>query len=164
MATGLQYASKKSTYTQTRTVPVEFRNSGETLTLASSVQVSSLQAPLLLQYTIGRGPLQPYLFGGSIVGGNFARQTLVSFPVTVFTPSAGNGPGFVEQKQENQSFTGRSFAVVVGGHFGAGILLGKGQRNPLLEVYYDIGRELYSAPRVGTLQYRTVGAMLGLEF
>ncbi|WP_159451946.1 outer membrane beta-barrel protein [Hymenobacter roseosalivarius] len=164
LESGLQYAHKKSTFSQTSTVPNGFRNAGEQLPLASTIEFTSIQAPLVLRYTVGQGRLQPYLFGGALVGGHLARETLLGLPATVYTPPMGTEPGVIDQRQKSQSVAGRSFAVSLGGHFGAGVLLSKGRRAPLLEVYYDSGREIFETPYMGAVHYRTLGAMLGMEF
>ena len=161
---GVQYAHKETNFSQTSTVPTGFRNAGEQLTLTSRMEFTSIQAPLVLRYTVGRGRLQPYLFGGALIGGHLARQTMVGLPATVYTPPTGTGPGVIDQRQESRSEAGRSFAVALGGHFGAGILLGKGRRAPLLEIYYDMGREIFEKAYMGAVQYRTLSVMLGMEF
>jgi hypothetical protein len=113
---------------------------------------------------MGQSRLQPYLFGGALVGAHVARQTVLGTAAAVYTPPVGNEPGVINQRLKTESLAVRNFAVSLGGRFGAGVQLSKGRRASLLEVYYDMGRELSESYYLGAMQYRALGVMLGMEF
>ena len=161
VGTGLQYARRQSSATNTLVVPAGFSNAGEQLSFHSRLQVHSLQAPLWAQHRLGTGPAGFYVRGGAAPGIFFRNTSSFEVAASVVDPAAFRRQLYVT-RQDPLPRLSTSTTVSVGGLGALGFRMRLGNRWGLLEVAGELGREL-NGHELGPLFYRSLGLRAGVD-
>ncbi|HEX8426475.1 MAG TPA: outer membrane beta-barrel protein [Hymenobacter sp.] len=168
LSSGLHYAQLHRETNRTRNGFAGTVNANESIVVPASVQVQSVQVPLLVRYTLGHSMLRPYLAAGVLYGQYLNNKTML--PYLKITNEGGTNSSYrtdvvVEHtnKLDNAHFTIASVVRL-------GLQIKTSARfSPLLEIQYSAGRDSdlnsgFSGTDLGDLHYQTLGFTAGLEF
>jgi hypothetical protein len=176
LITGVHYANMRSEATKLQPAQLGTTNTGEVLRLPFRVEVQSLQAPILLRYTLGHHvPFRPYVAAGPQLGLYRRNQTVLSYTTltavgsSTATPYRNDVVTLPVQNPKTPSPT-LSGVVRLGLQFKT-----KSRFSPLLEAQYSIGRDGENNPglplnalglteQLGRLHYRAFSLLIGAEF
>ncbi len=171
---GVNYARLRSTATLVQPARLGTTNAGEPLSLPITTEVQSLQAPVLVRYTVGHGSLRPYVAAGPMFGMYITNQTSLSY--TTLTYVGGNVTYYRTDVVTTPVLNPRSTSPTVGGVIRLGVQFKtKARLSPLLEAQYSAGADSEDNPGVqntyggnvenlGRLHYQAFGLLAGLEF
>jgi hypothetical protein len=171
---GVHYYRLRSEATQVQTAQLGTTNTGQLLSLPASVEVQSLQAPVLVRYTFGHAPLRPYLAAGPMFGMYISNQTTLSY--TTLTRVGNTTTPYRNDVVTEAVQNPKSTSPTVSGIVRLGVQFKATARiSPLLEAQYSAGSDsemnpgvqsnfLGSSENLGHLHYRAFSLMAGLEF
>ncbi|MGI4735364.1 MAG: hypothetical protein ACRYG7_09315 [Janthinobacterium lividum] len=171
---GVNYARLRSTATLVQPAQLGTINAGQFLNLPISVEAQSLQAPVLVRYTVGHGLLRPYVAAGPMFGMYITNQTTLSN--TTLTYVGGNTTYYRTDVTTTPVQNPRSTSPTVSGVVRLGLQFKTKTRfSPLLEAQYSAGSDSENNPGVlntyggevenlGRLHYQAVSLLAGLEF
>jgi hypothetical protein len=174
LTSGLQYLWHRNETASVQPARLGTTNVGQPLVLPAAVSVQQLQVPVLVRYTLGKRPLQPYLAAGPTFGFYYRNQTQFSYTTLTYV---GGTPSYYREDVVEEAVvrSGVSTHFVVGGSLRAGLRFKMGARlAPLLEVQYNAGRDSSYNPGLltassgaadlGNLHYQSLGVLFGIEF
>ncbi|MGI4883475.1 MAG: outer membrane beta-barrel protein [Janthinobacterium lividum] len=173
LVAGVHYARLRSEATQTQPAQLGTTNAGQLLSLPASVEVQSLQAPVLLRYTLGRGLVRPYLAAGPVFGMYTSNQTTLSY--TTLTRTGGTTTPYRNDVVTAPIQNTKSKSPTVSGALRLGVQFKtKARVSPLLEAQYSAGSDSERNPGLpvttggitedlGQLHYQAFSLMAGLE-
>ncbi|WP_072144729.1 outer membrane beta-barrel protein [Hymenobacter sp. AT01-02] len=173
ISSGFSYSRMRTHLTKTKPAQLGTVNSGQLLALPASVEVNSLQIPILLRYTIGHHTVQPYLAAGPKIGMFTNNRTTLSYTTLTYVSGSNSyrndvvtATPLVRQKT-NPTLSG---IVRLGVQIKAFTRI-----SPLLEIQYTKGRNrdnysgvqytaLGQLEKIGPMYYQAFSAVAGLEF
>ncbi|MCB2379277.1 autotransporter outer membrane beta-barrel domain-containing protein [Hymenobacter sp. BT635] len=169
---GGTYARQRGESTRTETAVPGTLNAGQPLVLTSTIDVKTLQVPVLARYTLGHGRLRPYLAGGLVLGWLFDDHTSLAYAKLTYIGTAESF--YRDDVVSLRADRGPRFTL------GTALRLGlqvknAGRISPLLELQYGTGRDREQNPgaltnlygqreSMGYLHYQSLSLTTGIEF
>jgi hypothetical protein len=173
LVSGVNYSKMRTEVTTTKQAQLGTINAGQLLALPASMEVTSLQFPVLLRYTLGHSVLRPYLSAGPMIGIFTNNRTTLSY--TTLTYLGGNANEYRNDVVTLAAKTQEKINYTFSGTARLGLQLKtKSRISPLIEVQYSRGRNTdqyfgvqqsaAGLETLGNLRYDSLGFMAGLEF
>ena len=174
LITGAHYANLQSEATQVQPAQAGTTNAGELLSLPFTVDVKSLQAPVLVRYTLGHKPFRPYLAAGALLGMYTRNQTKISYNTLTRIGSSTSTP-YRNDVVTESVHDSEAKALTVSGAIRLGLQFKvMSHFSPLLEAQYSVGGDSESNPglkinasttqNIGRLRYQALSLLVGVEF
>jgi hypothetical protein len=170
---GVQYSGMRTRIDKVKLAQLGTTNTGQSLALPASVEVKSLQVPILLRYTLGKHAMQPYLAAGPQIGMFTDNRTTLSYTTLTYVSSSN---AYRNDVVTATSPTRQKTNPTLSGVVRAGLQIKTSKRvSPLFEIQYSKGRnrDNYAGVQhtitgqletIGPMYYQAFSATAGLEF